>query len=91
MARITYRINVAGTYALLVIHKADARWMILSQKVGNQGMHSSGGKKYRGIVFRNKGLALDLGMRPGFKEFYVFGSQFIGSHKAKVADLGNSE
>jgi hypothetical protein len=54
-------------------------------------MHTRGGKKHRRIVFRNEGLALDLGMSFGFEEFNVFGSQFIGSHAAKIADLGESE
>jgi hypothetical protein len=61
--------------------------MFLPQKIGDQWMHSRGGKKHRGIVIRQQGSALDLGVAPGLEEFNVLGTQFVGVHTNRVGNL----
>jgi hypothetical protein len=58
--------------------------MGLPQQIGYQGMHPRGGKQHRGIVLRNQGLPLYLGMAVAHKKFNIFGTQFVGIHNPMV-------
>ena len=55
VAHIAHFVNVAGTDALLHVGQARALRMLLTQQIGNQGMHARGGEEHGGIVFGNDG------------------------------------
>jgi hypothetical protein len=69
----------------LVIYQPFSGGVFLTEEVGNQRVHSGRGKKHRGIVIRQQGLALNLSVAFGYKEFNVFFAEFIGCHGKSVA------
>ncbi len=69
-------VDIAGAQAFLHVHQAFAGGMLFAQQIGHQRMHAGGGKQAGGIIFRNQGRALDLGMCVTLEKLYVLPTQF---------------
>jgi hypothetical protein len=59
--------------------------MFLSQKIGNQRVHSRSCKKDCRVVFGQQGFALDLGVSFGDEKINVLVTEFISSHAGILA------
>ena len=78
MAHIAHFINVAGADALLHVGQACALRMLLTQQIGNQRMHASGGEEHGGIVFGNDGGGRNDAVTLFLEELQEQRAQLIG-------------
>ncbi len=72
MGGIPHRLDVAGANTLLVVDQPRPLGMLLPEKVGNQRMHTGGGKEHRRVVLRYERFARNLDVIFGFKKFDIF-------------------
>jgi hypothetical protein len=76
MHGITDFIDVSGSDTLLAVGKPSAGRVLRALEIGNQRMHSGGGKETCRVIFRNKRGALYFGMSMFFEKLNVFAAQF---------------
>ena len=51
---VTDLVDVPGPHALLVVAQPRSHWVLLSEEIGHQRVHTGGGEEYCGVVLGNE-------------------------------------
>ena len=81
---IAHLVDVARAHAFLNVGQALARGVLLSQEIGDEGVHSRRGEEHGGVVFGNERRRGDHGVSLRSEKLQILFSQFVRFHSDNI-------